>query len=32
MTTLNTILHNKWVVILASLVIGVAIYHALQRA
>jgi hypothetical protein len=31
METVNGVLHNRWVVILASLVVGFAIYHALQR-
>jgi hypothetical protein len=29
---LNTFLHNKWIVIIASLVIGFAIYNNLRRA
>jgi hypothetical protein len=32
MGTLQTFLHNKWIVIIASLVIGFAIYNQLRKA
>jgi general stress protein CsbA len=32
MSTLQTFLHNKWIVIIASLVIGFAIYNQLRKA